>query len=58
MDVAFSTKDWTVNDEDLPTTASSLLSSRALSNTGNLPINNDSPSILVFLMLQSYILVS
>jgi hypothetical protein len=34
MDVAFSSKDWTATDEDLPIAASSNLSSHALSNTG------------------------
>jgi hypothetical protein len=44
MDVSFSTKDWTATDEDLPTAASSLVSPRALSNTGDIPINSDSPA--------------
>jgi hypothetical protein len=44
MDVAFPTNDWTATEEDLPTAASSLVSPRAPSNTGDLPINSDSPA--------------
>jgi hypothetical protein len=46
MDVAFSTKYWTATDEDLPTVVSSLAPPpRALSSTGDLPINSDSPTV-------------